>query len=215
VSETAYWLGIGLANVANTLDPEAIVVGGGLVNLPGLVSEAGKEMQKHVVVGNRVRVYSEKLDGKAGVLGAALCSVNEFVLEKKYPLVAVDCIIEFKGGVVLLKRRFEPKGWAIPGGLVDYGESLKKAVRRETIEETGLYLTELRQFRAYSNPERDPRHHCVSIVFLAKGKGVLKKNRESDDLKVFPISGLPRLVFDHRNILNDWAKEFKEQKQQF
>ncbi len=209
IKETARYLGIGLANAANTFDPEAIVVGGGLSNIELLVREAKREMKKHVVEKGRVKVFKEKLGGNAILLGAALCTFNGFHLTERRPLLAVDCIIEKSNGIVLVKRRFKPRGWALPGGIVEYGESLEKAVRREALEETGLALYNLKQFHAYSKPERDPRQHAVSVVFTARGKGTLKTDSESEEARVFSPKSLPRLVFDHEKILKDWGKEFK------
>lgn len=213
IKKTAHYLGIGLANAANSFDPEAIVIGGGLSNIDSLLELAEKEMKKHVTVKNRVKVLSENLNDQATVIGAALAVINEFVLMEKKPLLAVDCIIEKNNGIVLIKRRFEPKGWALPGGLVEYNESLEEAVRREMLEETGLKLRGLKQFRAYSDPKRDPRQHSVSVVFTAKGIGRLKSSAEATNIRVFSENEFPRLVFDHKKILKDWAKEFKDRKQ--
>jgi len=215
VKETARYLGIGLANAANTFDPEAIIIGGGLSNIDLLVREAKKEMKKHVIEKNRTRVFREKLKGNAILAGAALCALNGFHLAEKRPLLAVDCIIEKGKGIVLVKRRFKPRGWALPGGIVEYNESLERAARREALEETGLTLYNLKQFHAYSKPGRDPRQHTVSVVFTARGKGTLKTDNESEKAMVFGSENLPRLVFDHGKILKDWLKEFKSRKHAF
>jgi 8-oxo-dGTP diphosphatase len=87
------------------------------------------------------------------------------------PKLAVDCIILIDGRVLLIHRRNPPHGWALPGGFVEYGESVEEAVRREMKEETGLDLQNLRQFRVYSDPTRDQRGHVVSVVFTARGAG--------------------------------------------
>ncbi|MEM0360438.1 MAG: ROK family protein [Candidatus Diapherotrites archaeon] len=207
IKETAHYLGIGLANFANAFDPEIIVIGGGLSNIPLLLREAEKEMQKHVVVKKRARVCKEKLEGKGAALGAALCALNGFLPLEKKPVLAVDCILEFNKGIVLLKRNFKPKGWALPGGIVEYGESLEKAIEREVLEETNLKIKGLKQFKAYSAPERDPRWHSVTVVFTGKGIGRIKKSRESEKVSVFNTKSLPKLAFDHQKILADWAKE--------
>ncbi|OQX11001.1 MAG: NUDIX hydrolase, partial [Desulfobacteraceae bacterium IS3] len=89
--------------------------------------------------------------------------------EKKYrnPLVTVDIIIEINKGIVLIERVNPPHGWALPGGFVDYGESLETAAVREAKEETSLDVTLEEQFHTYSAPDRDPRQHTVSTVFIA------------------------------------------------
>lgn len=122
------------------------------------------------------------------------------------PLLTVDILIEMPGeGIVLIERKNPPLGWAIPGGFVDYGESLEAAAIREAGEETGLELEDLRQFHAYSDPRRDPRGHTVSVVFTARGRGVPKAGDDAKNLKIFPFDRLPEtLVFDHTLILSDY-----------
>jgi 8-oxo-dGTP diphosphatase len=122
------------------------------------------------------------------------------------PLLSVDIIIRVAGmGVVLIERKNPPSGWALPGGFVDYGESLEAAARREAREETGLELEGLKQFGAYSEPDRDPRHHTVTVVFTATGKGVPQAADDAANLRVFPLDELPKkLAFDHAKILRDY-----------
>ncbi|AMV71833.1 NUDIX hydrolase [Desulfuromonas carbonis] len=123
------------------------------------------------------------------------------------PIPTVDIIIHQKGGIVLIERRNEPVGWALPGGFVDYGESLEAAALREAREETGLELSELRQFRAYSDPARDPRQHNISIVFTATGTGQLAAGDDAAGARIFPLDALPApLCFDHAQILNDYQR---------
>jgi len=129
------------------------------------------------------------------------------------PIPAVDVIVELEGrGVVLVERRNPPHGWALPGGFVDYGESLEKAARREAEEETSLKVEDLRQFRAYSDPARDPRHHTISVVFIARAKGEPRGGDDARRTGVFPLDKLPdNIVFDHATILEDY-KQSKEGK---
>ena len=87
------------------------------------------------------------------------------------PVPTVDIIITLDSGVVLVKRKNPPVAWALPGGFVDYGESLEQAAVREACEETGLSIRLGRQFHTYSEPDRDPRQHTVSTVFLATAEG--------------------------------------------
>lgn len=121
------------------------------------------------------------------------------------PALTVDIIIHVAEGIVLIERKNPPHGWALPGGFVDYGESLETAARREAREETGVELDELEQFRAYSDPDRDPRGHTVSVVFSAKGLGAPKASDDAKNLQIFAPDRIPRdLAFDHERILNDY-----------
>lgn len=106
---------------------------------------------------------------------------------------------------MLIKRRNPPFGWAIPGGFIDYGESAEDAARREAKEETGLDIVNLRQFHTYSNPDRDPRHHTISVVFVAQAKGKPKACDDATDVGLFDQDTLPsELAFDHCQILDDY-----------
>jgi ADP-ribose pyrophosphatase YjhB (NUDIX family) len=124
------------------------------------------------------------------------------------PIPTVDIIIEVESkGVVLVKRKNLPYGWAIPGGFVDYGESLEKAAIREAKEETNLDVELLRQFHTYSDPKRDPRHHSISTVYIGRGKGKPKPKDDALEIGIFNESNLPDdIAFDHRSILIDYFK---------
>ncbi|MFO7767998.1 MAG: NUDIX hydrolase [bacterium] len=136
------------------------------------------------------------------------------VPQRRNPFPTVDCLIRRKTGegapgVVLIRRKNPPEGWAIPGGFVDYGESVEDAVRREMKEETDLELEELEQFHVYSAPDRDPRFHTICTVFLARGVGELQAGDDAADARVFPLDGLPpaaELAFDHHAILTDYLE---------
>ncbi len=124
----------------------------------------------------------------------------------KKPILAVDVVIRFKGGVVLIKRKNEPyRGkWALPGGFVRYGERVEFAVVREAREETGLKVKLHRLVGVYSNPERDPRGHVVSVCFSARQVGgKLKAASDADEVKIFKRIPWRELAFDHAQILND------------
>ncbi|MCX5803690.1 MAG: NUDIX hydrolase, partial [Proteobacteria bacterium] len=92
----------------------------------------------------------------------------------KTPLLTVDIIIRYKGGIVLIERKNPPPGWALPGGFVEVNESLEEAAIREAKEETSLDVKLIEQFHTYSKPGRDPRFHTVSVVFIGDGEGILK-----------------------------------------
>lgn len=125
--------------------------------------------------------------------------------EYKNPYPTVDIIIEYRGGIVLIKRRNPPYGWAIPGGFVEYGESLPEAAIREAKEETSLDIKLIEQFYTYSKPSRDPRFHTISTVFIAKGEGELKSADDASEAGVFNKDSLPQeIAFDHREILMDY-----------
>jgi len=124
---------------------------------------------------------------------------------RKSPLLTVDLIIEVNEAILLIKRKNPPEGWALPGGFVDYGETVESAAIREAKEETGLDVELIRQFHSYSDPKRDPRHHSVTTVFLAKGTGKAVAGDDAKEIGMFHRESLPeQIAFDHRNILNDY-----------
>jgi len=123
------------------------------------------------------------------------------------PVPTVDIIIEVPAGIVLVERKNEPLGWALPGGFVDYGETLEHAAAREALEETSLVIAGLRLLGCYSDPARDPRHQTISTVYVATGSGTPQAGDDAAHLGVFPIASLPEhLCFDHHKILMDYAR---------
>ena len=133
--------------------------------------------------------------------------MNEIQVYKN-PIPTVDIIIEIKSkGVVLIKRKNPPYGWALPGGFVDYGESLDEAAVREAREETDLDVKLIEQFHTYSDPDRDPRHHSISTVYIAKAKGIPHAKDDAIEIGIFSESNLPHeIAFDHHSILKDYFK---------
>jgi len=111
--------------------------------------------------------------------------------------------------IVLIQRRNPPPGWALPGGFVDYGESLESAAKREAAEETSLHIELLYQLGAYSEPSRDPRHHTISVVFVGRATEAPRAADDAADIGVFDRDSLPEpLAFDHERILSDYFKQW-------
>jgi ADP-ribose pyrophosphatase YjhB (NUDIX family) len=124
---------------------------------------------------------------------------------RRAPIPTVDIIIENNNGILLIKRRNPPQGWALPGGFVDYGESLESAAVREAKEETGLDVELTRQFHTYSDPGRDLRHHTITTVFIAKAAGKAVAGDDAKEVGMFGRDALPeQIAFDHRNIIQDY-----------
>lgn len=134
------------------------------------------------------------------------CGNQIYIYQNPFP--TVDLIIEKEGEVVLIKRLKEPRMWALPGGFCEYGESLEEAALREAYEETGFEVELLEQFYTYSEPERDPRQHNITTVFLARPKGgSLRAGDDAEEAKFFPLKELPsELAFDHKRILEDFIR---------
>jgi ADP-ribose pyrophosphatase YjhB (NUDIX family) len=121
------------------------------------------------------------------------------------PIPTVDIIIELPAGIVLIERKNPPYGWALPGGFVDYGESLEAAAIREAKEETCLDVRLLEQFYTYSDPRRDSRHHTISTVYIAASEGIPKGADDAKRAQVFSEDRLPNpLVFDHPRIVSEY-----------
>jgi ADP-ribose pyrophosphatase YjhB (NUDIX family) len=134
--------------------------------------------------------------------------------EYRNPVPTVDIIIEVMGrGIVLIKRKNKPVGWALPGGFVDYGETLEKAAVREAFEETSLKVELEGQFHTYSDPSRDPRQHTVSTVFIARADGTPKAADDAAEIGIFTEEQLPEmLMFDHAEILADYFSRGLDQR---
>ena len=133
--------------------------------------------------------------------------------EHKNPLPTTDAVIAGPDGrVVLILRKNEPRGWALPGGFVDYGEELGHACKREAREETGLEVELVEQLFTYSDPRRDPRKHTISTVYVCRASGgTLKADDDAQDARWCAESEVPwaDLCFDHARVLRDyfhWAR---------
>ncbi len=131
----------------------------------------------------------------------------------KYPIPTVDIIIEItrkngQEGIILIKRKNPPHGWALPGGFVDIGESLEEAAVREAKEETSLDIKLKNQFHTYSDPKRDPRKHTISTVYVAAAQGTPKAQDDAQDIRIFTEEEINfPLAFDHQKILADYFKQ--------
>jgi 8-oxo-dGTP diphosphatase len=134
----------------------------------------------------------------------------------KTPLLTVDIIIRYQKGIVLIERKNQPYGWALPGGFVEVGESLEDTAIREAKEETSLDIKLIEQFHAYSDPRRDPRFHTVTIVFLADGNGIVRGKDDAKKADIFSEETLPsEMAFDHKEIITDYFDYMKSGKRHF
>ncbi|MGL4621420.1 MAG: NUDIX domain-containing protein [Chroococcidiopsis sp.] len=125
------------------------------------------------------------------------------------PVPTVDIIIELidrpQRPIVLIERHNPPYGWALPGGFIDYGELAELAARREAEEEIGLQVELIEQFHVYSDPNRDPRQHTLSVVFIATATGEPKAGDDAKGIGIFESWQVPtNLCFDHDRILRDY-----------
>ena len=126
----------------------------------------------------------------------------------KTPLATVDVIIETDGGIVLIRRRNPPLGWALPGGFVDPGESAAHAARREAKEETSLDVELMELLGVYSDPKRDPRGiYTISSVFIGRASGRPVGADDAAEARVFPPDAVPDdVAFDHPTIIADYRR---------
>jgi 8-oxo-dGTP diphosphatase len=123
------------------------------------------------------------------------------------PFPTVDVVVERGDGRILLVRRSNPPiGWALPGGFIDYGESAEAAARREVEEEcgVGVLLTDL--LGVYSRPDRDPRHHTLTVVYVGRSRDPVRPGDDASDVQEFSLDSLPEdLAFDHAQIVRDYV----------
>jgi len=142
-----------------------------------------------------------------------------YTYEYPRPMVTTDIVVFNKINnsfyILLIKRLNNPyrDSWALPGGFVDKDEPLLDAANRELHEETGLQNLNLEQFYAYGNPGRDPRGHCVSIVYttiISEKDILIKAGDDAKDAKWFNINSLPILAFDHQTIISQAIKKLPQ-----
>ena len=123
------------------------------------------------------------------------------------PIPTVDVVIRIGDGIVLIRRKNPPLGWALPGGFMDVGETCETAAVREAKEETGLDVQLDRLLGVYSDPRRDPRQHTLTVVYTATAEGTPIGLDDAAEAKVFALDALPDpIVFDHHQILDDYRK---------
>ena len=126
-------------------------------------------------------------------------------MEYRNPTPTVDVIIEIDHKIVLIKRKNPPHGWAIPGGFIDEGETVENAARREAQEETGLEVKLTDMLYVYSAPDRDPRQHTMSVVFIASASGQPQGMDDAEAAVLFSLDDLPdKFAFDHQQIISDY-----------
>jgi 8-oxo-dGTP diphosphatase len=139
----------------------------------------------------------------------SLSNYLKLTVTYRNPSPTVDIIIELidrpHRPIVLIERLNPPHGYALPGGFVDYGESVETAAIREAQEETGLDVRLVEQFYVYSAPDRDPRQHTLSVVFIATATGTPVAQDDAKTITIVESWQIPPdLCFDHGQILYDY-----------
>ncbi len=165
---------------------------------------------------DKIKDIRQKLIGIfSRVFADVLVEVAPFTLfleiaKKKFPLIAVDGIIEYKNGIILVERRYKPIGLAIPGGFIESGEEVEKALKRELKEETNLEVQIQGLVGVYSHPQRDPRAHVITLVFACKADDnqELRSGDDAKEAKIFKLDEIPfeKIVFDHGQIIKDYIE---------
>jgi 8-oxo-dGTP diphosphatase len=121
------------------------------------------------------------------------------------PYPTVDVVVEVGGGIVLVERKNPPHGWALPGGFIDYGERVEDAARREMMEETGLEVELVHLLGVYSDVDRDPRHHTLTVVYVGRADGTPRGGDDAARAEIFDPERLPSpLCFDHARVVRDY-----------
>jgi len=133
------------------------------------------------------------------------------LMSYKNPSITADGILLKDKQILLIQRKNDPfKGkWALPGGFVEYGEKTEDTVVREVFEETGLKTKICGLAGVYSDPERDPRGHTITVAYVLEiTSGTLKASDDASAVKFFKVNKLPALSFDHEMIINDAIQRF-------
>jgi 8-oxo-dGTP diphosphatase len=121
--------------------------------------------------------------------------------------VTIDAVIIKDNMILLIKRGAEPfkDYWALPGGHVDWDETIEDAVKREVKEELGVDATNLKQIGIYSDPKRHPKQ-CINVAYGVETDGEFKAGDDAKEYKRFDLNELPELAFDHKQIIEDYRK---------
>jgi ADP-ribose pyrophosphatase YjhB (NUDIX family) len=123
------------------------------------------------------------------------------------PPLAADVIVEIGNQIVLIERKNFPLGWAIPGGFVDFGETVEQAAVREAREETSLEVELYALLGVYSRPDRDPRGQTVTVVYIGRAAGSPTASDDAQNAGLFdPATPPSPLAFDHSEILADYRR---------
>jgi 8-oxo-dGTP diphosphatase len=127
--------------------------------------------------------------------------------------VTIDAVIVRENKILLIKRGTEPfEGfWALPGGYVEWDETVEEAVKREVVEETGLVAESLKMIGVYSSPDRHPKQ-CIDVAFAVEGLSAeeAEEPKAGDDaieIEWFDVDNLPTLAFDHEKIIRDYLRK--------
>lgn len=151
------------------------------------------------------------------LLMLVLAPIVGLAVEYKPPILTTTAIIEiYEGdqfkGIVLIERGKAPFGKAIPGGKVEYGETVEEAVCREMMEEVNLELSDVKQFHVYSDPARDFRHHSVEVTHVAKAYHAPNAGDDAAKAFIVQLDAIPwnELAFDHAQILKDYMEWRKD-----
>jgi 8-oxo-dGTP diphosphatase len=121
--------------------------------------------------------------------------------------VTIDALILREDKILLIKRGAEPfRGfWALPGGYVEWDETVENAVKREVAEELGLSVKSLKFIGLYSDPKRHPKQ-CIDLAYVVETEGEIKTGDDAISYEWKSIQDLPELAFDHRKIIDDYLK---------